>query len=279
MSETKKAISLYRQILRIAKTWRALNPEESELERRAIREEAREQFRANANESDPEKISALIREAESRIVQAQHYGIPYKRPEYLPPNSSYGELPLVLNEFDESLLSFSSVINDFVRRYFACVPISSDILDEVVRYCEDVSKAQRLIHSVVASSVWICYPEKRNSHSRILKELISKFISAGVAEPLDDLYEALARSLDTSSDYGHRIYLNASGRSYIALKEKNEQLSLGATGLCCWQASCDLAHFLLGVGASFVRGHNVVELGAGCGLCGIALAASGLTNS
>ncbi|VDK46256.1 unnamed protein product [Anisakis simplex] len=334
-----KSINLYRQILRLARNWKALNPEHTAAEREAIRKEAREQFRAHAKETDPKTIADLHREAEARIVSAEHYGIPYKRPEYLPPNTSYGrmlnskedslegeiyrnlnlnEFPYALNSFDQSPLSFTAVrllrsivhsldleVNNFVRQYFACVSISKDSLAEVIRYCEDALEGKRLIQNVLASEIWIRFPEKRNSHSKILKELVSsvciivefhsdstKFLlffsfylsiveSASLmsSEVCDGLYEAVTRSMDTSADYGHRLYLSGSGKRFIVLKEKNEQLSLGTTGLSCWQASCDLAHYLLGVGSSYLQGRNVLELGAGCGFCGIALAASAMPRS
>lgn len=89
MTQSRKVISLYRQILRLSKNWKALKPEETLKERAAIREEAREAFRTNAKETDASKIDELIRETESRIAQAEHYRIPFKRPEYLPPSSSY----------------------------------------------------------------------------------------------------------------------------------------------------------------------------------------------
>lgn len=36
-----------------------------------------------------EEIYNLIHYANKRIVQAEHYGIPYDRPEYLPPQTAY----------------------------------------------------------------------------------------------------------------------------------------------------------------------------------------------
>uniref|UniRef100_A0A0M3IFS5 FAM86 domain-containing protein n=1 Tax=Ascaris lumbricoides TaxID=6252 RepID=A0A0M3IFS5_ASCLU len=179
----------------------------------------------------------------------------------------------------QNKLPYSIVVNNFVRQYFACIPISNDFLDEIIAYFENETNSECLINSVFAADIWIRFPEKRGSHSNTLKYLISKLESTDKVELCDGLYEAIARSMSTSAEYGHRICLSGSGRRFIVLKERNEQLSLGTTGLSCWKASCDLTHYLLGVGASFVQGRNVLELGAGCGLCGITLAASGLTNS
>lgn len=45
------------------------------------------------------------------------------------------------------------------------------------------------------------------------------------------------------------------------------------------QASCDLANYLLKYGRDYINGSNILELGAGCGLLGIALAVSGFIKS
>uniref|UniRef100_A0A915Q2W6 FAM86 N-terminal domain-containing protein n=1 Tax=Setaria digitata TaxID=48799 RepID=A0A915Q2W6_9BILA len=45
------------------------------------------------------------------------------------------------------------------------------------------------------------------------------------------------------------------------------------------QASCDLANYLLKYGRDYISDNNILELGAGCGLLGIALAASGIVKS
>lgn len=45
------------------------------------------------------------------------------------------------------------------------------------------------------------------------------------------------------------------------------------------QASCDLAEYLLVHGTHLIIKRNVLELGAGCGLVGLAIAASGLASS
>ena len=47
-STSQRVLQLYRQILRLARTWNALQPEETPTERAYIRQEARRQFRENA---------------------------------------------------------------------------------------------------------------------------------------------------------------------------------------------------------------------------------------
>ncbi|TGZ61869.1 hypothetical protein CRM22_007749 [Opisthorchis felineus] len=52
-----------------------------------IREEARTLFRQNAHLTDEQAILEHIREAESRMELAKHYGIPYPRLSNVPPHT------------------------------------------------------------------------------------------------------------------------------------------------------------------------------------------------
>lgn len=84
-----RVIQLYRQILKLAKNWKAKEELNTITEKKEIIAEAREAFRDNKKETDPLIIGKLIYRAEQRIVQAEHYGIPHARPEYLPPDTAY----------------------------------------------------------------------------------------------------------------------------------------------------------------------------------------------
>lgn len=46
--------------------------------------------------TDPKQIAELILEAEKRIVQAEHYGIPYARPDHVAPQTAYSKSCLSL---------------------------------------------------------------------------------------------------------------------------------------------------------------------------------------
>ncbi|CAB3402130.1 unnamed protein product [Caenorhabditis bovis] len=89
MSNRKKVLDLYRQILKLGKNWKAKDESRTALERQEILAEARSKFREFQKETDQIAIGKLIYRAEQRIVQAEHYGIPYERPEYLPPETAY----------------------------------------------------------------------------------------------------------------------------------------------------------------------------------------------
>ncbi|KAI8479175.1 PREDICTED: LYR motif-containing protein 1-like [Branchiostoma belcheri] len=82
-----EVLSIYRTILRTARTWKSLsgNQQETQEEAKYIREEARALFKKNKHLTDKEEIRLCIREAETRLELAHHYGIPYPRPVNLPP--------------------------------------------------------------------------------------------------------------------------------------------------------------------------------------------------
>ncbi|CAD6198961.1 unnamed protein product [Caenorhabditis auriculariae] len=89
VTDRVRVLQLYRRILKIGKSWEALEPAQTNYERAGILLEARLSFRENKELSDAREISKLIIRAEQRIELAQHYGIPYKRPEYLPPDTAF----------------------------------------------------------------------------------------------------------------------------------------------------------------------------------------------
>lgn len=62
-------------------------------------------------------------------------------------------------------------------------------------------------------------------------------------------------------------------------EQKNTGKNIPTYKLSCFQASCDLANYLLKHGRDYISGSNILELGAGCGLLGIALGASSFVKS
>ncbi|KAL3120349.1 hypothetical protein niasHT_009244 [Heterodera trifolii] len=89
MNKRSEVLRLYRRIIRLSKDWVAQEPTNTNEQQKYIREEAQKGFKAHKNEKDPEKISELLKEAEKRVEIACHYQIPYDRPFYLPPRSSF----------------------------------------------------------------------------------------------------------------------------------------------------------------------------------------------
>ncbi|KAI1896261.1 hypothetical protein AGOR_G00092980 [Albula goreensis] len=83
----QEVLSLYRQVLRIARTWQAQSAlsMDTEKQRIYIAEEAKTLFRQNKQVTDLESIKRCIEECQARIEIGLHYRNPYPRPTYLPP--------------------------------------------------------------------------------------------------------------------------------------------------------------------------------------------------
>ncbi|KAK3781500.1 hypothetical protein RRG08_054840 [Elysia crispata] len=87
-SQRVQVLSLYRQVLRLSRSWIAVSKisDETNQERAYIRDEARKLFREHKYEKSEARINECLREAETRLGLAQHYGTPYPRLMNMPPN-------------------------------------------------------------------------------------------------------------------------------------------------------------------------------------------------
>ncbi|KAK6101682.1 putative methyltransferase family protein [Brugia pahangi] len=169
-------------------------------------------------------------------------------------------------------------IAQFVREYFACAAVSHKLLNKIVSFCEDSSQQQLLGDILCMISSLVRRSHFRKSHRNALKYIIEQ-LEVRHAEIGWQLYICLTNSMMDNTLYVDRIFFDDSFTKYIILQENRSHLSQGTTGLSCWQASCDLANYLLKYGRDYISGNNVLELGAGCGLLGIALAAVGFVKS
>uniref|UniRef100_A0A0R3RTD8 FAM86 domain-containing protein n=1 Tax=Elaeophora elaphi TaxID=1147741 RepID=A0A0R3RTD8_9BILA len=169
-------------------------------------------------------------------------------------------------------------VAQFVREYFGCATVSYELLDKIVSFCVNSSQQELLgdILCTISSRVRKCH--FRKSHCHALKYIIEQ-LEMRCVEIGWQLYSCLTNSMMDNTEYVDRIYFDESFSKYIIVQENRYQLSQGTTGLSCWQASCDLANYLLKYGRDYINGSNILELGAGCGLLGIALAASGLAKN
>ncbi|EFO27205.2 membrane protein, variant [Loa loa] len=169
-------------------------------------------------------------------------------------------------------------VAQFVREYFASATVSHMLLDKIVSFCEDSSQQQILgdILCTISSHVRKCHFRKSNHNA--LKYIVEQ-LEIRHAEIGWQLYSCLTNSIMDKTAHVDRVYFDEYFSKYIIVQENRYQLSQGTTGLSCWQASCDLANYLLKHGRDYISGRNILELGAGCGLLGIALAASGFTKS
>ncbi|KHJ81065.1 hypothetical protein OESDEN_19252 [Oesophagostomum dentatum] len=84
-------------------------------------------------------------------------------------------------------------------------------------------------------------------------------------EVSDQVYAVCASLMTDTTEFSFRLFLTDDlDEVLVVLRESNQQLCYGTTGLSLWQASCDLSNFL----CRFVdlSDKHVLELGAGCGL-------------
>ncbi|OQV12115.1 putative LYR motif-containing protein 1 [Hypsibius exemplaris] len=82
-----RTLALYRKIIRTARKWTAVLPENTLAERKYILEEAGRLFRQNAKVAEPGEIEQCILEGEARLEMAMHYKNPYPRMSNMPPQS------------------------------------------------------------------------------------------------------------------------------------------------------------------------------------------------
>ncbi|XP_038006914.1 protein-lysine N-methyltransferase EEF2KMT isoform X2 [Motacilla alba alba] len=109
--------------------------------------------------------------------------------------------------------------------------------------------------------------------SALLADILHQLESTA-AEPLDELYEALAAVLkeEEESTHCYKNYLLPSG-DCVSLCESTALISGGTTGLLTWEAALHLAQWALRNPGLF-RGRTVLELGSGIGFTGIAICKS-----
>jgi len=80
----RDVLRLYKSILRLGQRWEAADPVETRVEREYIVDEARTLFRRNALLKGESQVRERMKEAETRLTMATHYGNPYPRPVNIP---------------------------------------------------------------------------------------------------------------------------------------------------------------------------------------------------
>jgi hypothetical protein len=89
-SRRQDVIRLYKDLIRLSKTWQAKNAGETSSERVFIRNETRSLFRDNKSIVNSDLIDQKLEEGRKRLEVAKHYGIPYARPVYYPTGAVTG---------------------------------------------------------------------------------------------------------------------------------------------------------------------------------------------
>ncbi|KAM3662144.1 protein-lysine N-methyltransferase EEF2KMT isoform 1-T1 [Ammospiza maritima maritima] len=164
----------------------------------------------------------------------------------------------------------------FQRRFLAARPLRSlpwPELEQSLRTAPDSALLADILHKTILHPLCVKYPPSAKYRRCFLTELIKKLESTA-AEPLDELYEALADVLkeEEESTHCYKNYLLPSG-DCVSLCESTALISGGTTGLLTWEAALHLAQWAL-QNPSLFRSRTILELGSGVGFTGIAICKS-----
>ncbi|XP_064118501.1 protein-lysine N-methyltransferase EEF2KMT-like isoform X2 [Macrobrachium nipponense] len=142
-------------------------------------------------------------------------------------------------------------------------------------YDDSMEYQEKLLRSTIHHPIVQKYPPTILYRQRFLKRLITEIEDINL-EVIDSLYKAYTNLLSQenrntensgSISYCYKTYCLAPELT-ITLKETQNIISEGTTGMFTWQASHVLADWCQKEADSF-SGKNVLELGAGLGLTGL----------
>ncbi|NXS29270.1 EF2KT methyltransferase, partial [Pomatostomus ruficeps] len=160
----------------------------------------------------------------------------------------------------------------FQRRFLAARPLRSLPwleLEQSLRTAPDSALLADILHKTIFHPLCVKYPPSAKYRRCFLTELIKKHESMA-AEPLDELYDALADILkEEESAHCYKSYLLPTG-AWVSLAESTALISGGTTGLVTWEAALHLAQWALDNPGVF-QDRTILELGSGIGFTGIAI--------
>ncbi|OCT64009.1 uncharacterized protein LOC735173 isoform X2 [Xenopus laevis] len=165
------------------------------------------------------------------------------------------------------------LLDTFQRSFLSCRRVASfpwHDLDQVVK--QDPLLISQILEKTVLHPLCQKYPPSPQYRRLFLSELIRKHESSG-AEPLDDLYDALAEALNSEETTRcHKSYLLPLGES-VTLCENVAIISEGTTGLVTWEAALSLADWSI-ENKDIFKNRSILELGSGIGLTGLVICKS-----
>ncbi|KAM5199072.1 protein-lysine N-methyltransferase EEF2KMT isoform 1-T1 [Hipposideros larvatus] len=163
------------------------------------------------------------------------------------------------------------LLRSFERRFLAARALRSFPWQSLEEKLRDSGSELLLdiLQKTVKHPLCVKHPPSVKYVRCFLSELIRKH-EAVHAEPLDELYEALAEVLTAKEpNRCHRSYLLPSGDA-VTLSESTAIISHGTTGLVTWNAALYLAEWAIENPGAFTH-RTVLELGSGAGLTGLAI--------
>ncbi|KAL0842229.1 hypothetical protein ABMA28_014387 [Loxostege sticticalis] len=133
------------------------------------------------------------------------------------------------------------------------------------------SKQEEFLNATVKNPLIKRYPVKSEFGRLFFKKLLT--LLEGSQEVHDDIYENLCTFMNTSPEnFCYRHYIIGDGlNNIITLKETNNMVVNGTTGLRTWEAGIMLADWAL-CNMDLIEKKKVLELGSGVGLAGITIA-------
>ncbi|KAI6242548.1 EF-hand domain-containing protein [Aphelenchoides fujianensis] len=265
-----RVLRLYARIFRIARRWEAQDPKETEAERAYIRREAQQKFHDNKEIKEEEQVRVLLDNAEARITIAEHYRIPYERPpRALPtmcmsPTRSSSSAPETRLARRSAIDRETPELQRLFRFYFASSALALE-LDLSPLLSVDESALDRLFDPEFVARL----PLKPSFQKLFLKRAIDFLTKHNIHS--DSLYQSLCLAMAAPNGPFYRHFFpRGFSEAAIVMQERPEAIVDGTTGLSSWLASYVLANHLLQ--CEQLDGQRVIELGAGCGLAGIAAA-------
>ncbi|GMR42255.1 hypothetical protein PMAYCL1PPCAC_12450 [Pristionchus mayeri] len=168
-----------------------------------------------------------------------------------------------------SFNSMPLIFVQFARLFYAGAKVSDEMIAEVIQAAIDNDEDAVRLSLIFASTIIQKYFIKKRYSRAICKRFVDYYEQKKEEAPAA-IYSLLTASIVEDTDFSYRLFLSRNGESAIVIREKNQTLSEGTTGLSLWQAACDLSAFLT---FNFIAPPTkAMELGSGVGLSGIAAA-------
>lgn len=175
----------------------------------------------------------------------------------------------------KSVRGCQDMISTFQVSFFAMCRLSSfpwNTLEMKLQCDESSDIILEILNKTCLHSMCRKTPPSVKYRRLFLSELIKRH-EATTTEPLDELYDALGEVLGAEKEsVCYKSYLLPSGDA-VSLSESMAVVSEGTTGLVTWEAALYLAEWAMENPQVFAD-RNVLELGSGVGLTGVAVCRS-----
>ncbi|KAM8934615.1 protein-lysine N-methyltransferase EEF2KMT [Pelodytes ibericus] len=166
------------------------------------------------------------------------------------------------------------LVCDTLQRYFLCCRRVALLPWRELEEClhSEPSFVLKILQKTILHPLCQKHPPSLQYRRLFLSELIKKHESTG-ADPLDELYNALADVLNTEENtLCYKTYFLSSSNT-VTLSESTAIISEGTTGLVTWEAALQLADWSI-ENMDIFKNKTILELGSGIGLTGIAICKS-----